>query len=70
MYKFIYHIGDNYISTSDPEPEPRHYYEVHCGRCSWWGYKKQLKPVYIIHERSSPGCPMCLSSEWIEYEED
>lgn len=48
--------------TSDPDPEPRQHYEVHCGRCKWWGHKVNLNPEF--------GCPMCLSDQYLEYKED
>ena len=37
-------------------------YEVHCGMCNWWGFRKSM--------HSELGCPMCLSDEYIEYAQD
>ena len=47
-------------------------YEVHCGKCGWWGMISQLKLVYVLVGRddvtSEPGCPVCESgSLWLEY---
>jgi len=51
-------------------------YEVHCGRCKWWGMEDQLKVRYrpdtirlgdVIPE---PACPTCLSDQYLEYEDD
>lgn len=75
MYEFIYEI-DNPISTTDPEPDPCQHFEVHCSRCNWWGMLTNLKPVYKSNPAepgdvlTEPGCPMCLSDYWLEYEED
>lgn len=61
MYEFIHKI-DNQLGTSDPDPEPRQHYEVHCGKCGWWGYREDLHSKF--------GCPMCLSNHWLEYREE
>ena len=46
-------------------------YEVHCGKCGWWGYMSQLKAAYGIippdNVAAEPGCPQCLSG-WLEYD--
>ncbi len=55
--------------TSDPEPEPRQHYEIHCGKCNWWGMNEQLKTVYVAVHRDVAkelGCPMCESDQWLE----
>ena len=51
------------------------YYEVHCGRCRWWGAISQMKKIYKPNP-SNPssivpelGCPWCLSDQWLEYYE-
>lgn len=51
-------------------------YEVHCGRCKWWGQIRQLKSVYVPNPlepgdvMSESGCPVCESCDWLEYRED
>lgn len=66
----------NPLSTSDPTPEPHTHYEVHCGRCHWWGTLDQLKSIYKLNPTDptdvipEAGCPMCLSDQWLEYKED
>ncbi|GAG79254.1 unnamed protein product [marine sediment metagenome] len=50
-----------------------HPYEVHCGRCHWWGMIEQLVPVCVVVHRDVAkelGCPICLSDQWLEYKED
>ena len=46
-------------------------YEVHCGQCGWWGKKEQLKAMFkLLPDKgvtSESGCPMCLSDQWLEY---
>jgi len=62
---------DKQLST----PEPRQHYEVHCGRCHWWGRIDQMKTIYypnpVLGEDviPVPACPMCLSDLYLEYEE-
>ena len=73
MYEFLY---DRQLGTSDPDPEPRQHYEVHCGRCHWWGMINQMKAIYKPNPKKigdivpELGCPMCLSDQWLEYKED
>ena len=63
------------MGTSDPDPEPRHCYEVHCGKCNWWGMLEQLKTIYKSNPAEpedvipEPACPMCLSDYWLEYKD-
>ncbi len=59
MYEFIHRISSNIGGTTDPDSESHQHYEVHCGKCQWWGYKKSILEF---------GCPMCSSTEWLEYE--
>ena len=66
MYEFIHRIADQQ-GTSDPDPEPRQHYEVRCGRCGWWGRRKDL---CLIDIRARLSCPMCLSDQWLEYKEE
>ena len=48
-------------------------YEVRCGNCGWWGMLEQLKPIYKSNPAepedvlTEPGCPMCLSDQWLEF---
>lgn len=64
------------VGGTDPDPEPHQHYEVHCGRCHWWGYESQLKAVYKLDPLqldgviATPGCPICFSDHYLEYEED
>lgn len=75
MYEFLHKI-DKQLGTTDPDPEPRQYYEVHCGRCRWWGKIDQMRTIYKPNPSEpedvipTPGCPMCLSDQWLEYKED
>ena len=68
-FKLVYGV-DNQPGTSDPGPEHCQHYEVHCSQCCWWGMLSQMKATYNSHsEEPKPCCPMCLSDQWLEYEE-
>ena len=75
MYESL-HLISNQQGTSDPDPEPRKHYEVHCGQCRWWGMLEQLKTIYKSNPAEpedilcEPACPMCLSDQWLEYKEE
>ena len=49
---------------------------VRCGRCKWEGKAMQLKPVYVPNPTdptdvlAEPGCPACMSDQYLEYKED
>jgi len=50
-------------------------YEVHCGRCNWWGRVDQMRLIYNTNP-SKPGdvipelgCPKCSSDQWLENDE-
>jgi len=49
---------------------------VRCNRCGWEGYTPQLKAVYVAHPNcpgdvvTEPGCPACLSDQFLEYKEE
>ena len=72
------------LGTTDPDPEPRQHYEVHCGNCHWWGMLDQMKtiykpsPLYILKSGEldigdvipTPACPICLSDQWLEYRDE
>ncbi|KKL14896.1 hypothetical protein LCGC14_2511050 [marine sediment metagenome] len=61
------------LGTSDPEPEPHHHYEVHCGKCKWWGWNKQLRRTNTSDPTDGiarAACPICLSDQYLEYRED
>ena len=49
-------------------------YEVHCGRCKWWGYMSQLVTTYepsVDDVSAEPGCPMCMAGiPWLEFREN
>lgn len=50
--------------------------KVRCNRCHWEGTDDQLKSIAVLNPMCSddvvyePGCPACLSDQWLEYEED
>lgn len=53
----------------------RNTFEVRCNRCKWQGTLNQMKAIYNLNP-SDPtdvigevGCPVCLSDQWLEYEE-
>ena len=65
----------NYPLLRHLQTEADRQYEVHCGRCNWWGMIDQMKPIYkpnplqlgdVIPEL---GCPICSSDQWLEYKE-
>lgn len=64
------------LGTSDPDPEPRKHYEVHCGKCGWWGYESQLRKIYSPNPLEQGGvtpelcCPMCYEAGWLEFKDD
>lgn len=64
------------IGTSDPDPEPSRHYEVHCGKCKWWGYESQLRKIYspiplgVGAVEPELCCPLCCEAGWLEYKED
>jgi len=63
---------DNPMGTSDPEPEPRIEYEVHCGNCGWWGMVDNMVGIYVVGNTEDeatvePACPMCLTDDKLEY---
>ena len=59
MHKFTGSIS--YIGMTDPDPKPKQHYEIHCGLCNWWGYKKNL--------HLGLGCPICCSIDYLEYQD-
>jgi len=67
---------DDSLSTSDPDPEPRQHYEVHCGSCGWWGKICHMICVYVSNPSEpgdvipEPACPICLSYQYLEYKDD
>lgn len=64
------------LGTSDPDPEPRKHYEVHCGKCGWWGYESQLRKIYKPIPTEQGGitpelcCAMCGEAGWLEYKDN
>ncbi len=50
--------------------------DVHCNRCNWQGMTDQLKAIYKSNSSEpgditpTPGCPACLSDQWLEYKEN
>lgn len=64
------------IGTSDPDPEPHKHYEVHCGKCGWWGYESQLRKIYKPIPTEQGGvapelcCAICGEAGWLEFGED
>jgi len=76
MIHLYFQKNEQHMGTSDPDPEPRQQYEVHCGRCGWWGLKSQLATVYVAYPNCPGdvvpelGCPMCLADQFLEYEDN
>lgn len=64
-----------HLGISDPDPEPRQHYEVHCGKCHWWGYESQLRKIYKrlpLTKGVEPElcCPTCCEAGWLEHKKD
>lgn len=59
MHESIYGPDREAMGGSDPDPAPRQQFDVHCNRCNWRGFRKN------IHQ--DLGCPMCLTDEHLEY---
>lgn len=74
MYNFMQR--QDRLGTTDPDSEHYQYYEVHCGKCNWWGMISQMRAIFkpnpsklgdVIKEL---GCPMCLTDEHLEYKDE